>query len=261
MRKLVTLLSLLVAALAGPASADARVRAYFTSRGDDLPGAIVEVFRQAERRAAEGREASIDIAVFSFTHFGIADELVRIAAEQPTVRVRVILDLSQLSHSENHVGPYLEDLKARDFTAACALRHPGAPAAERASCRTQLAARLAGADLSNLEIKYKWYDGYVFSTTLGRPVLDHKRSLLMHRKLAIVNGDILIAGSFNWSPQAATQNYENLIVLSGVPERGVIDVYRAEFEGMWNNAAHFKPGAECRALRQAIWERLRQENQ
>jgi phosphatidylserine/phosphatidylglycerophosphate/cardiolipin synthase-like enzyme len=42
----------------------------------------------------------------------------------------------------------------------------------------------------------------------------------MHPKLAIVNGDTILAGSFNGSPQAANDNYENLLVLSGLGAPG-----------------------------------------
>ena len=156
----------------GSGAASARVRAYYTSRGDDLPAAVREAFRVAEARAAAGRPASVDIAVFSFTHLDIADELTRIVAAQPTVRVRLILDLSQISHSEGHVGPYLEDLKNHDWAAACEIR---VPSAQRAACQADLAARYGGASFANLEIKYKWYDAYIWSTSLSRPVLDHSR--------------------------------------------------------------------------------------
>lgn len=261
MRNLIKILAMLAALVAAAPTADARVRAHFTSRGDDLPAAIMSTFAAAERRAAEGRDATIDIAVFSFTHFALADELMRIVVEQPTVRVRLILDLSQLSHGESHVGPWIEDLKERKWNDACLLRHPSYTSTQRAACRADLQAKYGAADLSNIEIKYKWYDGWVWSTSLDRPTLDHGKSLLMHRKLAIVNDDTLIAGSFNWSPQAATKNYENLIVVSGTSERTLVDAYIAEFEAMWTNTENFKPGAECRALRQVIWDRLYEENE
>ena len=253
-RILIALLSLLSGA------AQARVRAYYTSRSDDLPAAVREQFRVAEARAAAGRPASIDIAVFSFTHLDIADELTRIIAAQPNVRVRAIFDLSQISHSEGHVGPYLEDLKNHDFAAACEIRMPGTTAAQRAACKADLLAKYGATTFANLEIKYKWYDAYVWSTDLNRPTLDHSRSLLMHRKLAIVDGDVLVGGSFNWSPQAADSNYENRIVLSGTAEKAVTSAYAAEFEGMWSNTDNFKSGPECRALRQVIWDRLKQEH-
>lgn len=261
MRTFLKLLTVVAALVAAAPSADARVRAHFTSRGDDLPGAIMQTFAAAERRAVEGRAATIDIALFSFTHMTLADELLRVAVEQPTVRIRLILDLSQLSHGESHVGPWIEDLQAKKWNDACLLRYPSYTATQRATCRADLAAKYDAVDLSNLEIKYKWYDGWVWSSSLDRPTLDHGKSLLMHRKLAIVNDDTLVAGSFNWSPQAATSNYENLMIISGSSERGLVDAYVAEFEAMWTNSDNFKPGAECRALRQVIWDRLYEENE
>jgi phosphatidylserine/phosphatidylglycerophosphate/cardiolipin synthase-like enzyme len=253
MRSLIVLLLLTTAASARP-------RAWFTSRGDDLPGAVTSAFRQAERRAAAGRAASIDVSVFSFTHLDIADELMRIAVAQPTVQVRVIVDLSQISHSEGHVAPYLEDLQNQQWSSACQLRQEGVAGAALQTCAADLQARYGTAILSNVQVKYKWYDGYEWSKSLARPVLSHTNSLLMHRKLAIVDGDTVVAGSFNWSPQAATSNYENLIVLSGQPERPLVQEYQTEFDAMWNDAANYKTGPECRQLRQVIWDRLRSEN-
>ncbi len=259
MRKAILIPVLAAAAAAAPSPAAARVRAFFTSRTDDLPGAVKGTFAAAERRAGEGRDATIDIAVFSFTHFGIADELLRVAVEQPGVQVRLILDLSQLSHSESHVGPYIEDLKTAKWNDACKLRYPSQTTTQRATCRADLQAKYDG-QLDNVEVKYKWYDGYEWSATLDRPVLSHSKSLLMHRKVAVVNGDTVVGGSFNWSPQAATSNYENIMVISGTAERDLVDAYRLEFEAMWTNAANFKSGEECRELRQAIWDRLYEEN-
>jgi len=252
--------SLIVLSLLVAATASARPRAWFTSRADDLPGAVKSAFRQAEHRAAAGRPASIDVSVFSFTHMDMADELMRIAVAQPTVQVRVIVDLSQISHSEGHVAPYLEDLQNQQWSAACQLRQEGIAGAALTTCASELAARYGAADLSNVQVKYKWYDGYEWSLALGRPVLSHTQSLLMHRKLAIIDGDTVVAGSFNWSPQAATSNYENLIVLSGLPERALVGEYQAEFDAMWNDSANYKPGPECRQLRQIIWDRLRGAN-
>jgi phosphatidylserine/phosphatidylglycerophosphate/cardiolipin synthase-like enzyme len=243
------------------ASASARPRAYFTSRGDDLPAAVMDAFHQAERRAAAGRPASIDVSVFSFTHMAITDELMRIAVAQPTVRVRVIVDLSQISHSEGHVAPYLEDLQNQQWSEACKLRKEGISGAALQTCAADLQTRYGAATLDNVQVKYKWYDGYSWSSVLNRPTLAHEKSLLMHRKLAIIDGDTIVAGSFNWSPQAATSNYENLIVLSGSAERPLAGEYQIEFDAMWNDSANFKSGAECRQLRQVIWDRLRSANQ
>jgi hypothetical protein len=132
--------------------ARARVQVYFTARGDDAPGVIIKAMQAAERRAEEGRPATIDAAISAFTHFGIADEMLRIAAEQPTVQVRLILDLGQISHSEFHVGPYIEDVQHGGYADACSLRYAGKPAATQASCQADLKTRFGGNKLPNVQV-------------------------------------------------------------------------------------------------------------
>ena len=52
----------------------------------------------------------------------------------------------------------------------------------------------------------------------------------MHHKFAIIDGEKLISGSFNWTMQAAMGNYENVIVTSN---NFVVQSFRGEFERLW----------------------------
>lgn len=56
---------------------------------------------------------------------------------------------------------------------------------------------------------------------------------LMHNKVMIVDGKLVVTGSYNWSWSAENRNDENLVVISG-PEAAKL--YEAEFERLWSGA-------------------------
>lgn len=61
------------------------------------------------------------------------------------------------------------------------------------------------------------------------PDTDH-----MHHKFAIVDGQRLITGSYNWT-RGATRNHENVTVLS---EKQLVDTFAKEFNNLWSS---FRP--------------------
>ncbi|XP_077548292.1 uncharacterized protein LOC144161502 isoform X1 [Haemaphysalis longicornis] len=70
----------------------------------------------------------------------------------------------------------------------------------------------------------------------GIPVRVNKHSsFLMHHKFALVDREVLISGSFNWTRQAITGNHENLLITA---EPDVVDLYVKEFAHLWKL---FKP--------------------
>ncbi|MCX5712662.1 MAG: phospholipase D-like domain-containing protein, partial [Candidatus Omnitrophica bacterium] len=54
---------------------------------------------------------------------------------------------------------------------------------------------------------------------------------LMHNKFAIIDGKVLITGSFNWTPTADYKNEENLLIMSN---KGLIKKYAERFEYLWD---------------------------
>ncbi|CAN8003284.1 unnamed protein product [Ixodes hexagonus] len=64
---------------------------------------------------------------------------------------------------------------------------------------------------------------------------NNETSFLMHHKFALVDDEVLLSGSFNWTRQAITGNHENLL-LTADPD--IVDSFVAEFQKLWN---HFKP--------------------
>ena len=53
---------------------------------------------------------------------------------------------------------------------------------------------------------------------------------LMHHKYAIIDGKVLITGSFNWTVSAERRNDENLLIIHS-PE--LARVYKENFEKLW----------------------------
>jgi phosphatidylserine/phosphatidylglycerophosphate/cardiolipin synthase-like enzyme len=57
---------------------------------------------------------------------------------------------------------------------------------------------------------------------------------LMHNKYAIVDGEVVITGSFNWTVSAEKRNDENLLVIKGLP--AIVKAYEKNFERLWRLA-------------------------
>jgi len=67
----------------------------------------------------------------------------------------------------------------------------------------------------------------------GVPVRNDTNPGLMHNKVMIIDGKIVLTGSFNWSVSAEKKNNENLIVIRSLY---VARVYEEEFDKIWNNS-------------------------
>jgi phosphatidylserine/phosphatidylglycerophosphate/cardiolipin synthase-like enzyme len=59
-------------------------------------------------------------------------------------------------------------------------------------------------------------------------------SAYMHDKIMVVDGKVVLTGSYNWSPQAENENNEDLVVITS---DNVASIYESEFQKIWN-AAH-----------------------
>lgn len=129
----------------GMANLSSEIKAFFNK---DCEAALIKEISKAKK--------SLNIAVYSFTRFNIANAIVK--SSKSGVKVKLLWDKTQLDSSE--YGPkILEILKG-----------------------------------SEIEI-----------------VLIDKKSK-MHHKFAIVDGETVITGSFNFTTSAAKYNDENLVV-------------------------------------------------
>eukprot|EP00667_Euglena_gracilis_P024131 EG_transcript_27581 len=64
----------------------------------------------------------------------------------------------------------------------------------------------------------------------GIPVRTDKSPALMHHKFCVIDGKLLLNGSFNWTMAAVTSNAEN-VVINWNP--GMVKSFAEEFEKLW----------------------------
>lgn len=60
----------------------------------------------------------------------------------------------------------------------------------------------------------------------------HTGSGLMHNKFAVIDGKILITGSFNWTATAEAKNEENLLIIT---DPSLIVKFQDRFEQLWKS--------------------------
>lgn len=71
----------------------------------------------------------------------------------------------------------------------------------------------------------------------GIPLKIDTSSGHMHHKFAIIDGKILINGSYNWTRSAAQYNYENIIISQ---EKALISQFQKEFSAIWEKLSFYK---------------------
>ncbi|XP_002732130.1 uncharacterized protein LOC100369067 [Saccoglossus kowalevskii] len=64
----------------------------------------------------------------------------------------------------------------------------------------------------------------------GIQVRHDNSSFLMHHKYVIIDGEILINGSFNWTRSAVTGNHENVVITNNTE---LLKPFEEEFENLW----------------------------
>lgn len=64
----------------------------------------------------------------------------------------------------------------------------------------------------------------------GIQVRHDYKSFYMHHKFAIIDGEVLLNGSFNWTKNAIMGNNENVIITN---QKDVIQAYQSEYEKLW----------------------------
>ena len=62
---------------------------------------------------------------------------------------------------------------------------------------------------------------------------------IMHNKFAVIDGKVVMTGSYNWTRRAETANWENFLVIGGVR---VATIYANEFSMLTNAAARASNG-------------------
>lgn len=188
-------------------------------------------------------DGSLDLMMFSFTHYKLAMKLLDVAKAKPNAKFRLLFDHSMLEETpeKKSLMPPLLETKAVEL------------------------------GLKNLEIRYKFRaNAYGYSSETQKIELDHFRSKLLHHKVMIVNGEKCVFGSYNWSGSAEERNFEDAFVFSAAEPAGkdVITRFKAEFDFLWDryyggwNGEGERPytisGPEGRAWAQRIIQLLKE---
>lgn len=86
-------------------------------------------------------------------------------------------------------------------------------------------------DESNSHSKYSKFR---FFENKGINVKLHE--ITMHNKFAIIDGKILITGSYNWTASAEERNRENILIIKNAPD--LTDKYQQEFDKLWESSIY-----------------------
>ena len=85
---------------------------------------------------------------------------------------------------------------------------------------------------------------------LGIPCkTDDNSNYYMHHKFVVIDGKVLITGSFNWTVQAVKYNNENVIMIQ---DEELAEKYEKEFERLWNEFKHQITNKETNELKNNI---------
>lgn len=77
------------------------------------------------------------------------------------------------------------------------------------------------------------YSEYWKLKEAGVPVRNDTNPYSMHNKVMIVDEEIVITGSYNWSSSAENRNNENMIIIRS---REIAEIYEREFEKIWEKS-------------------------
>jgi len=71
-----------------------------------------------------------------------------------------------------------------------------------------------------------------YLTNHGIPLRYSSNPYIMHHKFCVIDNDIVITGSYNWTASADKRNNENLLVIH---DAKIAQEYSVEFNRLWNN--------------------------
>jgi competence ComEA-like helix-hairpin-helix protein len=210
----------------------------FTSEGEALTRFRERIMGQIHSTIdkANGRPVDVNMMLFSFTDKVMADEILDIARTHPHVTFRLLTDWTQLASSGSRQPPRL--------------------------------AKIADDDgLTNVQVKFKNDNPYIWSSSAGRPVFSHGHTKgLNHHKgfVTLIDGrpETMAFGSFNWSVSAMKSNYENLMLLDrkDPDNRPVMKGYEKEFESFWNDDDMALMYNEARQRKNELYQALYDEH-
>ena len=84
-------------------------------------------------------------------------------------------------------------------------------------------------DRSQVKAKYSRSRYFVQN---GIEVRISSNSYIMHNKFAVIDNEIIITGSYNWTASAGERNDENLLVID---DNYIVERYQDQFNNLWDN--------------------------
>ena len=84
--------------------------------------------------------------------------------------------------------------------------------------------------LDRSQVKAKYSRSRYFIQN-GIEIRISSNSYIMHNKFAVIDNEIVITGSYNWTASAGERNDENLLVID---DSYVIERYQDQFNNLWN---------------------------
>ncbi len=91
-------------------------------------------------------------------------------------------------------------------------------------------------DRSQVNAKYS-KSRYFVSAGIEEGIRISSNNYIMHNKFAVIDNEIVITGSYNWTASAGERNDENLLVIDN---KKIIEKYQNQFNNLWNNK--YSPG-------------------
>lgn len=67
---------------------------------------------------------------------------------------------------------------------------------------------------------------------------EHSYSSLMHNKFVVIDNEILLTGSFNWTKNAVLCNHDNILITS---QPKLVKEYAEEFDTLWSKFLPYQP--------------------
>ena len=88
-------------------------------------------------------------------------------------------------------------------------------------------------------------------TEAGLDVRVDNSPSMMHHKFLVIDKEILLTGSYNWTASGAAYNRENVFITD---EKYVVDQYTGEFEKLWvkfegSSEIRYEPVTSCEVIR------------
>ena len=163
----------------------------------------------------ENAQQSIYIAVTHLRSRPIAEALLAKKATHPEVEIRVVLDAQEFITPE--YDAYLIEQRNQCVAEA-------ATDNQRAACLDSghyysYALHAAGIGVRFKTNSYLW---------------DYETSRQMHSKYAIFDGNVVAAGSYNYSNNAETNSVENLLVVESAFTPQVVSEFADNFQAIWS---------------------------